>query len=67
MAIQSPTIDSRLRFGLGTFIAVDAEADSSAAREAGLRAAFDAIALVDTLLHPTRHGSDLADALRIGA
>ena len=51
---------SRLRVGLGTFIAVDAEADSAEQGESGLRAAFAAIARVDTLLHPSRHGSDLA-------
>ena len=51
---------ARLRIGLGTFVAVEAEAHDDAVREAGLHAAFDAIARVDTLLHPTRQGSDLA-------
>jgi thiamine biosynthesis lipoprotein len=57
---RPPVTVSRLRVGLGTFIAVDAEADCVEQGESGVRAAFTAIARVDTLLHPSRHGSDLA-------
>ncbi len=54
---------SRLRIGLGTFIAVQAQARSAAIAERGIAAAFDAIALVESRMHPWRAGSDLA-ALR---
>ena len=51
---------SRLRPGLGTFIAIEAEADSLEISHAAIRAAFAAVALVERLMHPTRDGSDLA-------
>jgi len=54
---------TRLRIGLGTLVAVDAQADSAAAAQLGIAAAFEAVALVEKLMHPTRDGSDLA-ALR---
>ena len=54
---------TRLRIALGTFVAVEAEARTSEAAERGIAAAFEAVALVDRLMHPTRPGSDLA-ALR---
>ncbi|MEA3150948.1 MAG: FAD:protein transferase [Gammaproteobacteria bacterium] len=58
--VNSSFVTSRLRLGLGTFIAIDAEADSAAASEQGLRAGFAAVAFAENLLHPTRPGSDLA-------
>lgn len=51
---------SRLRVGLGSLIAIDAEASEPAIAEAAITAAFDAIATVDRLMHPQRLGSDLA-------
>src|SRR5271169_2066338 len=54
---------SRLRIGLGTFVAVDAQANTANTARLGVAAAYDAVALVEKLMHPTRGGSDLA-ALR---
>lgn len=54
---------TRLRIALGTFVAVEAQARDTETAEAGIAAAFNAIATLDRLMHPTRHGSDLA-ALR---
>lgn len=54
---------TRLRIALGTFVAVEAEACTSEIAERGIAAAFEAVALVERLMHPTRGGSDLA-ALR---
>jgi thiamine biosynthesis lipoprotein len=50
---------SRLRIGMGTIIAVGAEADTAQRALCGLEAAFCAIAQVERLMHPTRAGSDL--------
>lgn len=54
---------SSLRVGLGTFVAVEADASAAAIARLGIAAAFDAVALVERLMHPTRGGSDLV-ALR---
>lgn len=54
---------SRLRVGLGTLVAVDAQASTERIAQRGIAAAFDAVAMVEQLMHPTRPGSDLA-ALR---
>src|ERR1700679_2805403 len=51
---------SRLRVALGTLVAVDAEAHSQTIARQGMTAAFEAISLVERLMHPTRAGSDLA-------
>ena len=51
---------SRLRAGMGTFIVIDAEAPSAAAAHAGIEAAYAAIEAVETKMHPTRAGSDVA-------
>jgi thiamine biosynthesis lipoprotein len=51
---------SRLRVGLGTFIAVEAQASEPALAERAVAAAFEAVQTVDTLMHPNREGSDLA-------
>jgi thiamine biosynthesis lipoprotein len=56
---KSPCTTSRLRIGMGTFIAVDAEASTDLGILSGIDAAFAAIALVEALMHPTRPGSDL--------
>jgi len=40
---------SRLRIGLGTFVAVDAQADTAGAAQLGIAAAFEAVALVEKL------------------
>lgn len=53
-------LESKLRIGLGTFVAIDAEARNAQAARRGIAAAFDAIAVVERLMHPTRAGSDLA-------
>lgn len=60
---QSSFVTSRLRPGLGTVIAIEAEADSLQINELGVSAAFAAIAQAERLMHPARNGSDLA-ALR---
>jgi thiamine biosynthesis lipoprotein len=57
--------ESRLRIGLGTLIAISAEADAAFRALSGTEAAFDAIAQVESLMHPTRAGSDLL-AIRQG-
>jgi thiamine biosynthesis lipoprotein len=56
---------SRLRPGLGTLIAIEAEAADTQNALAGIDAAFAAIAQVEKLMHPTRAGSDLL-AIRQG-
>jgi FAD:protein FMN transferase len=57
---------SRLRIGMGTTIAISAEAASARRALFGLEAAFEVIAKVEGLMHPTRPGSDLL-AIRRGA
>jgi len=54
------SILSRLRIGLGTLIAIDAEADDGAIAARALEAAFQAVQRVEHLMHPTRNGSDIA-------
>lgn len=49
----------RLRIGLGTFVAIEAQAASEAAALRGIEAAFAAITAAETHLHPERTGSDL--------
>jgi FAD:protein FMN transferase len=53
-------IRSRLRVAFGTFVAVEAEAPDESSAERAIAAAFDALATVESLMHPTRAGSDLA-------
>jgi FAD:protein FMN transferase len=50
---------SRLRIAMGTFVAVDAAADTVRQTLAGIDAAFAAVSQVERLMHPTRSGSDL--------
>jgi thiamine biosynthesis lipoprotein len=61
---ESVGCESRLRIGLGTLIAISAEADAASALS-GMEAAFEAVAQVESLMHPTRAGSDLL-AIRRG-
>jgi thiamine biosynthesis lipoprotein len=63
---DSPYRASRLRIGMGTFIAIDAEANTAQCAISGMEAAFEAIGQVERLMHPTRAGSDLR-AIRHGA
>ena len=53
-------IVSRLRIAFGTFVALEAEAPDESTAERAIGAAFRAIATVETLMHPSRAGSDLA-------
>jgi thiamine biosynthesis lipoprotein len=62
---DSPHGASRLRIGMGTFIAIDAEANSEQSAMSGIEAAFEVIGQVERLMHPTRTGSDL-HAIRHG-
>ncbi len=50
----------RLRPGLGTLVAVEAEARLDSIAQQGISAAFEAVARVERLMHPSRIGSDLA-------
>jgi thiamine biosynthesis lipoprotein len=63
----SDTVDwaSRLRIGMGTIIAISAEADTARSALSGIEAAFEVIGQVERLMHPTRAGSDLR-AIRQG-
>jgi thiamine biosynthesis lipoprotein len=51
---------SRLRPGLGTFIAVEAQAAEAWCLEPALAAAFAAVERIERVMHPLRPGSDLA-------
>jgi FAD:protein FMN transferase len=54
---------SRLRPALGTLIAIEAAANTQEISDLSVSAGFNAITLVERLMHPTRDASDLA-ALR---
>jgi thiamine biosynthesis lipoprotein len=56
---DSPSSASRLRIGMGTIVAVSAEAGAARGALPGIEAAYAAIAQVERLMHPTRSGSDL--------
>jgi thiamine biosynthesis lipoprotein len=56
---ESPFGASRLRIGMGTFIAIDAEANTAQSALSGIESAFAVVAQVERLMHPTRTGSDL--------
>jgi thiamine biosynthesis lipoprotein ApbE len=56
---------SRLRIGMGTIVAISAEADTAQRALSGIESAFEVIAQVERLMHPTRPGSDLL-AIRQG-
>jgi len=53
-------VSSRLHVALGTFVAIEAEAETRLCAEQSLAAAFAAIARVERTMHPHRAGSDLA-------
>jgi thiamine biosynthesis lipoprotein len=53
-------VTSRLRVGMGTFIAIEAFADAQEISDLAVAAAFDTIVRIERLMHPTRSGSDLA-------
>jgi thiamine biosynthesis lipoprotein len=50
---------SRLRIGMGTMIAIEAQAGNAQDALAGIESAFGVIAQVERLMHPTRTGGDL--------
>jgi FAD:protein FMN transferase len=56
---ESRKATSRLRIGLGTLIAIEAQAITSQHALAAIETAHGAIAQVEKLMHPTRPGSDL--------
>ncbi len=56
----APHVRSRLRIGFGTFLAIDAESDDPDIAAHGIEAAFDAMRIVERLMHPTRADGDLA-------
>jgi thiamine biosynthesis lipoprotein len=56
----APHVLSRLRIGFGTFVAIEAEADDPDIAARGIELAFDAMRLVERLMHPTRAEGDLA-------
>jgi thiamine biosynthesis lipoprotein len=56
----SSLVTSRLRVGLGTFIAIEAHGNSLEISELGVVRGFNAIGHIERLMHPTRSGSDLA-------
>lgn len=59
--MQAPTsVLSRLRVGLGTLVAIDAETDNGEAGARALEAAYQAVRRVERLMHPTRNESDVA-------
>jgi FAD:protein FMN transferase len=64
--MHTPQVQSRLRVGLGTFVAVEAEASDRALAARAIEAAYQAIASVERLMHPHRAGSDLS-ALAFGS
>jgi FAD:protein FMN transferase len=57
--LESSYGTSRLRTGMGTFVAIDSEAQTQSMALAGIEAAYAAFAQVERLMHPTRDGSDL--------
>jgi thiamine biosynthesis lipoprotein len=56
---------SRLRVGMGTLVAIEAEAATPQDALAGIETAFSVMAQVEKLMHPTRAGGDLL-AIRRG-
>ena len=58
--MPASSVITRLRVGLGSLVAVEAEAGSARQAERAISAGFDAIATVERTMHPVRAGSDLA-------
>src|SRR5205809_849688 len=50
----------RLRVALGTWVAIEATADSEAIAAGAIEAAFAAVSEVERCMHPEREGSDIA-------
>jgi FAD:protein FMN transferase len=50
----------RLRIAMGTWVAIEAAAESDATAAGALEAAFAAVAEVERRMHPEREGSDIA-------
>ena len=50
---------SRLRIGMGTMIAIEAQAGTARDALAGIESAFAVVAKIENLMHPTRPGGDL--------
>ncbi len=59
MTTQAPYVTSRVQVALGTFVAIEVEADSASRAQKGIAAAIEAISMVEGLMHPNRPGSDL--------
>jgi FAD:protein FMN transferase len=57
--IDTPHTLSRLRIGLGTFVAVEATSDDRDVAVRGIAAAFEAIRTVERVMHPQLADSDL--------
>ena len=57
---------ARLRPALGTLVAIEARARDKALAEWAVEAGFEAIRAIESRLHPTRPGSDLARLNRAG-
>jgi FAD:protein FMN transferase len=49
-----------MRLGMGTWVAIEATAESATVAATAIEAAFAAVAQVERRMHPTRAGSDLA-------
>src|SRR5207302_439883 len=50
----------RMRLGMGTWVAIEATAESETVAARAIEAAFAAFAAVEQRMHPTRAGSDVA-------
>jgi thiamine biosynthesis lipoprotein ApbE len=59
-SVSLRTSSRRLRISLGTWVAIEATADSASAEQVAIDAAYAAISEVDRRMHPHRAGSDLA-------
>jgi FAD:protein FMN transferase len=64
---QAGYVASRLRVGLGTFIALETEAVTQQIAEAGIGAAASAISTVERRMHPHRPDGDLGQLAHSGA
>jgi thiamine biosynthesis lipoprotein len=55
----TPSTVSRLRVGLGTFVAVEAASRDPKTAARGIEAAFEAVRTIERVMHPELAGSDL--------
>ena len=58
--VRSVSTVKRIRVSLGTLVAIEATADSTAHAEAAIETAFAAVSQVNDRMHPHSAGSDLA-------